>query len=161
MCACVIYSLDQECLLDALNLARGCGMDVANEALSERESIMQTAGRDPMLYFQPTSYSIMRAAQQRWEEFGTDIAFGAECCNILSSLNTNGCLCQETVVQLLGSIGSEVLGVGKNADPNPVFLASYSSIIPRERRKKKTKIQFEMVTKHLFVLSLLSSSIFQ
>ena len=134
MCACVIYSLDQECLLDALNLARGCGMDVANEALSERESIMQTAGRDPMLYFQPTSYSIMRAAQQRWEEFGTDIAFGAECCNILSSLNTNGCLCQETVVQLLGSIGSEVLGVGKNANPNPVFLASYSSIIPRERR---------------------------
>ena len=108
-----VFRVPQQCAIDAYNLALGCAADVLTVASNERDAIMSRASANPLMLFQPTSWTVLSAADANLEE-NTDLFQVTEsCCAQLSALN-GACLCDPTVVQMMEPIaGRTFLDRGK------------------------------------------------
>ena len=51
---------------------------------------------NPLMYFQPTSWTVLSAAQQQLEQYqesGVNWRVSQRCCDHLATLSAGGCLC--------------------------------------------------------------------
>jgi len=97
----------RQCIQDAYNIASGCSSDVVALAEQEREAVLSRVGVNPLMYFQPTSWSVLSALNETVSGYaanGVDWRVGQTCCDHLSSLTAGGCLCDPDIVSFLASI---------------------------------------------------------
>lgn len=101
------HSVPRQCVQDAYNIATGCSSDVIALAEQEREAVLSRVGVNPLMYFQPTSWSVLSALNETVNGYaanGVNWRVGQTCCDHLSSLTAGGCLCDPDIVSFLASI---------------------------------------------------------
>ncbi len=58
------FRVNQECLADAYRMVTGCATDFYSVATQARSDVLSRARTNPMVYLQPTSTTIISAAQE-------------------------------------------------------------------------------------------------
>ncbi|QDZ18295.1 hypothetical protein HOP50_01g08000 [Chloropicon primus] len=97
----------RECVADAYTIATGCAADILQIANQERQALMGRVRANPLMLFQPTSWSILSAGQAQYEQYqesGVGWSVSQTCCSHLASLTAGGCLCDPDTVNFLTSI---------------------------------------------------------
>ena len=81
----------------------GCSRDVLTVASDERDAIMSRASANPAMLWQPTSWTVLSAADAELQDNSDLFAVTDSCCEVLSRLNGE-CLCDPVVSSVMEPI---------------------------------------------------------
>ena len=114
-CILIVPSVPEQCVIDAYHFAVGCSGDVLRVASNERDAIMRRASANPLMLFQPTSWTVIAAADAQLEDDSALFQITDSCCEELTKMN-GACLCDPLVSSVLEPVtGRTFLDRGKCA----------------------------------------------
>mmetsp|Transcript_7800 Transcript_7800/g.19170 ORF Transcript_7800/g.19170 Transcript_7800/m.19170 type:complete len:239 (+) Transcript_7800:266-982(+) len=96
--------VNQECLADAYRMVTGCATDFYSVATQARSDVLSRARVNPMVYLQPTSATIIAAAEEVLQDGAELFPMDGSCCAALASLSDQNCLCDANIVTLVSAI---------------------------------------------------------
>lgn len=73
--------MDSDCVGNAVGMLGGCWGDAVAFVRSERDNIMNLAGQNPLIYLQPTSQSLIQAADEDMEGRTVNLSEGYVKCS--------------------------------------------------------------------------------
>jgi hypothetical protein len=93
----------EQCVIDAYHFAVGCTGDILRIASNERDAIMSRASANPMMLFQPTSWTVISAADAQLADDAALFQITDTCCEELTKMN-GACLCDPLVSSVIEPI---------------------------------------------------------